>query len=80
VHDLPDHVATYPIDYIYDHLQRNHGIEPPVASNRLHRIKDQNGFPANFELLFHVTGNVYRKDTREYVGSLTQGGKTAGEG
>ena len=77
---LPIGVATHPIDYVYKHLEANHGIAPHVASNRLHRIKDGLGFPADFVLLFHRTGNVYREDTREFVGSLTAGGKTRGEG
>ena len=77
---LPPHVATYPIDYVYKHLEKYHGIASHVASNRLHRIKEENGLPADFELLFHKTGNVYRADDRTYVGSLTSGGKTGGEG
>lgn len=79
-HPLPPHAAAHPIDYVYKHLEKNHGIAQHVASNRLHAIKEACAFPANFDLLFHRTGNVYRKDTREYVGSLTSGGKTAGEG
>lgn len=77
---LPAHVAAYPIEYVYTHLKKHHGIAPHVASSRLHRIKEQNGLPANFELLFHKTGNVYRADDRTYIGSLTSGGKTEGEG
>ena len=80
MHDtLPLGVATHPIDYVYSHLEKNHGIAPHAASNRLHEIKEQHGLPANFDLLFHRTGNVYRKDTREFIGSLTSGGKTRGE-
>jgi hypothetical protein len=77
---LPPYVATHPIEYVYKHLEKHHGIATHVASNRLHRIKDQNGLPANFNLLFHRTGNFYRADDRTYVGSLTAGGKTEGEG
>ena len=51
-----------------------------VASNRLHKIKDDNGLPANFALLFDKTGNIYRADDRTFIGSLTVGGKTEGEG
>jgi hypothetical protein len=65
---------------VYKHLEKYHGIASHVASNRLHRIKEENGLPADFELLFHKTGNVYRADDRTYVGSLTSGGKTGGEG
>jgi hypothetical protein len=77
---LPLHVATHPIEYVYKHLEKYHGIPAHVASNRLHRIKEQNGLPADFDLLFHKTGNVYRTDDRACVGSLTFGGRTEGEG
>jgi hypothetical protein len=45
-----------------------------IASKRNTRL------PANFNLLFHKTGNVYRADDRTFVGSLTLGGKTEGDG
>ena len=76
---LAPKVATHPIDAVYDHLEKNHGIPVHVASNRLHLIKAENRLPADFDLLFHRTGNVYRSDTREFIGSLTAGGKTRGE-
>jgi hypothetical protein len=77
---LPPHVATYPIDHVYKHLEKYHGIATHVASNRLHRIKVENHLPANFDLLFDRTGNVYRSDDRTRIGSLTSGGETEGEG
>jgi hypothetical protein len=77
---LPLHVATHPIEYVYRHLEKYHGVATHIASNRLHRIKEDNGLPANFNLLFHKTGNIYRAGDRTYVGSLTSGGKTEGEG
>ncbi len=77
---LPLYVATYPIDHVYTHLEKYHGIATHVASNRLHRIKEAMGLPADFDLLFDITGNVYRFDDRTYLGSLTSGGKTQGEG
>jgi hypothetical protein len=73
-------VATYPVEDVYKHLAKHHGIAIHVASNRLHRLKKEHGLPANFNLLFHKTGNVYRADDRTFVGSLTLGGKTEGEG
>jgi hypothetical protein len=76
---LPQHVATLPIDRIYKHLEKYHGIPTHVASNRLHKIKDENNLPAEFDLLFDRTGNVYRADDRTHIGSLTSGGKTEGE-
>jgi hypothetical protein len=77
---LPLHVATHQIEYVYKHLEKYHGIAAHVPINRLHRIKGDNGLPANFNLLFHKTGNIYRADDRTYVGSLTFPGKTEGEG
>jgi hypothetical protein len=77
---LPLHVATHPIQYVYKHLAKHHGIAEHVASNRLHRIKTGHGLPANFSLLFHKTGNVYRADNRAFLGSLTAGGKMQGDG
>jgi hypothetical protein len=57
-------------------LETYHGILTHVASNRLHEIKEAHGLPANYKLIFHKTGNVYRADDRSYLGSLTAGGKT----
>jgi hypothetical protein len=65
---------------MYKHLEKYHGIPMHVASNRLHRIKEQNGLPADFDLRFDITGNVVRADDRTYLGSLTAGGKNEGEG
>jgi hypothetical protein len=75
---LPPHVATHSIDFVYRHLEKYHGIPSHLASDRLHRLKAENGLPANFHLLFHKTGNIYRGDNRMYVGSLTDGGKKSG--
>ncbi len=77
---LPLHVPTYPIDNVYKHLEKYHGIATHVSSNRLHKIKEENGLPADFDLLFDRTGNIFRSDDRSYLGSLTSGGKTGGEG
>ena len=77
---LPEHVATYPIEQVYKHLEKYHGISQHVASTRFHRIKAENSLPADFDLLIDRTGNVYRSDDRTLIGSLTSGGKTDGEG
>jgi hypothetical protein len=76
---LPPHVATYPIEYVYRHLEKYHGIATRVASERLHNIKDENGLPPDYDLLFDKTGNVFRPDDRMHLGSLTAGGKMRGE-
>jgi hypothetical protein len=76
---LPQHVSTLPIDRIYKHLKKYHGIPTHVASIRLHKIKDENNLPADFDLLFDRTGKVCRADERTHIDSLTSGGKTGGE-
>jgi hypothetical protein len=65
---------------VYKHLEKYHGIATHVSSNRLHKIKEESGLPADYALLFDRTGNVFRSDDRTYIGSLTSGGKTGGEG
>jgi len=77
---LPEYVPTHPIEFVYSHLEKYHGIATHVARNRLHNIKADNSLPPDFDLLFHRTGNVYRSDDRALIGSLTAGGKTRGEG
>lgn len=73
---LPLQVASYPLDYVFKHLEKYHGIAAHVASKRLHSIKEENGLPPDFDLLFHKTGNVYRADDRTFLGTLTYGGKS----
>jgi hypothetical protein len=72
---LPLDVSTFAIEYVYKHLRKYHGISRHVARERLHQIKEKNGLPPDFDLLFHKTGNVYRADDRCLIGSLTLGGK-----
>lgn len=56
------------------HLENHHGIEPALASDRLHYIKESTGRRGDDDLAFDITGNVYDPETHEYLGSLTQGG------
>jgi hypothetical protein len=55
----------------YKHLERFHGIDPTVASNRLHKIKAQAGLGAADEVVIGRTGDVYNAATGERLGSLT---------
>jgi hypothetical protein len=55
----------------FQHLQRFHGIDPAVASNRLHRIKQAAGLGAADDVVIGRTGDVYNAVTGEYLGSLT---------
>jgi hypothetical protein len=73
--NLPPHGKTFKTaNELYDHLEDNHGISPTTAGDRLHRIKQQEGYGAADHLIFDHTGNLYDPDTREWVGSLTEGG------
>ena len=56
---LPPRVRTFPIDHLYRHLEKYHGILAHVASTRLHQIKEDNRLSADFDLLFDITGNVF---------------------
>lgn len=55
----------------YKHLKKYHGIDPTVASNRLHKIKQRAGLGAADEVVIGRTGDVYNARTGERLGSLT---------
>ena len=59
---------------VFKNLEKNHGISDELASERLHQIKDENHLPADFNLAFGRTGDVYNPVTGEWLGSLTEGG------
>jgi hypothetical protein len=63
------------IDVLFAHLEEFHGISRELASKRLHRIKDEHGFPPDRDLLFDYSGGVFDPVSKEWLGSLTQGGK-----
>ena len=73
---LPEGVKTWAPEEVYKNLQKNHGIEPWDASNRLHAIKEANGIPGNADVLITKSGTVYTPGSREYLGNLTTGGGT----
>jgi hypothetical protein len=73
--ELPARARTYTdFDEAAAHLDRFHGIDPRLASARLHAIKDEFGLSGAENVLIDRTGNVYDQFTREWLGSLTQGG------
>jgi hypothetical protein len=72
---LPANARTATIAEVYRRLRVYHGIEEYLASDRLHHLKDKEGRGAADPLLFDLTGNVYDPVTREWLGSLTEGGK-----
>jgi RHS repeat-associated protein len=58
----------------FSHLQRYHGIDPVTASERLHAIKAAWGLGPAENVLVDRTGGVWHSVTREFLGSLTEGG------
>jgi RHS repeat-associated protein len=65
-------------DEVARRLERYHGIDRALASERLHEIKAATGRGPADNVLFDLTGNVYDPVTRESLGSLTAGGAQPG--
>jgi len=61
-------------DTVAKHLQKHHGIDPKLASQRLHDIKKATGRGGADNVIFDMTGNVFDPKTGERLGSLTEGG------
>jgi hypothetical protein len=65
------------VEYIYARLEQYNGISQRLAGNRLHSIKAAKAGaelgPAD-DVLFDLCGGVYDLVTREWLGSLTDGG------
>jgi hypothetical protein len=59
---------------IFGRLEEYHGIDPALASERLHAIKKKSGRGAGDNVIFDLTGNVFDPDTLEWLGSMTEGG------
>jgi hypothetical protein len=55
-------------------LERFHGIDQHLASERLHTMKSKLGYHPDDNVIFDLTGNVYDPRTLELLGSLTEGG------
>lgn len=55
----------------YHHLKDYHGLDPHVAKNRLHKLKDAGGLAPNDDVVIGKTGDVYDARTGEHLGSLT---------
>lgn len=69
---------------LYRRLEEENGIDPTLASERLHEIKDRNGFGAADNVALSWCGDVFDPngvddpDTRVWLGSLTAGGARRG--
>ncbi len=55
----------------FRHLETYHGVDPRVASNRLHKMKEQANLGAADDVVMGRTGDVYNAKTGERIGSLT---------
>lgn len=58
----------------FQHLEKYHGINPKLASERLHDIKRAAGRGPADNVAIDRTGNVFNPKSGEWLGSLTQGG------
>jgi RHS repeat-associated protein len=72
---IPGHPFTGPnaARDAFKHLAKYHGIDPTVASERLHQIKQSAGLGAADNVVIGRTGDVYNPYTGERIGSLTEG-------
>ena len=74
VRTLPEKARTITNpEHIYEHLADYHGIDPALASQRLHEIKPAAGLSGTDDVIFDRTGNVYDQSGL-WIGSLTEGG------
>jgi len=68
---LPPKVATYPMSICYRHLEKYHGISAHIASNRLHKSKEDNGLRLILILLIRSELEmVYRSTIGTYLERL----------
>jgi len=56
----------------FKQFEKYHGVNPIVASERLHRIKDPAGLAPRDNAIIGRTGDVYDPYTGELIGSLRQ--------
>jgi hypothetical protein len=55
----------------FAHLQKYSGLDPNVASARLHRLKQSGGLGGADDVTIGRTGDVYNARTGEHLGTLT---------
>ncbi len=72
---MPPKTKTFrDVQDAFKRLEKYHGIDPILASERLHDIKKFAGLGPADNALIDFTGNVYDPVTLERLGSLTEGG------
>ncbi len=57
--------------HAFGHLEKHSGLDPKVASNRLHKLKEGGGLGAADDVVIGKTGDVYNASTGERLGTLT---------
>jgi len=65
-------------DDVAKHLKKYNGIDPKLASKRLHQIKKANNLGGADNVIFTKSGDIYSQKTKELIGSLTEGGAKGG--
>jgi RHS repeat-associated protein len=66
--------STTNVAEVFRRLQQFNGIDPTLASERLHQIKAAAGLGAAENVLFDLSGGVYHPVTRALLGNMTTGG------
>jgi len=75
--DLPESAVrklTTDADYGFQRLNLNHGVDRIEFGNQIHEIKAAFNLPADFDLWFGPTGDVWNPQTGELLGQIVHGG------
>jgi hypothetical protein len=72
---LPDNARPLRnVAEVFRRLVQYNKVSPDLASARLHAIKQAAGRGGAHNVIFDRSGGVYNPQTREFLGSLTEGG------
>ena len=75
--DLPASAVrnlTEDSNYAFSRLSQNHGVTRVEFREQIHMIKRNENLPADFNLSFGPTGDVWNPRTGELIGSIVHGG------
>ena len=61
-------------DYSFARLNENHGVTRIEFGDQVHAIKDANGLPGDFDLLFGPTGDVWNPLSGDLIGNIVHAG------
>ena len=65
---------TTDADYAFDRLNLNHGLTREEFRIQIHEIKRTEGLPADFDVMFGPTGDVWNPVSGELIGRIVHGG------